>query len=65
MFTLNADDVTPLYRQLYPQIRDQVLSGELPVHSRLPSIRELAVELETSRNTVEGALQELCAEGYL
>ncbi|HXV20540.1 MAG TPA: PLP-dependent aminotransferase family protein [Desulfuromonadales bacterium] len=65
MFTLNADDVTPLYRQLYQQIRDQVLTGELPAHSRLPSIRELAVELETSRNTVEGALQELCAEGYL
>ncbi|MGE4546077.1 MAG: PLP-dependent aminotransferase family protein [Pedobacter sp.] len=65
MFTLNAKDVTPLYRQLYQQIRDQILYGELPAHSRLPSIRDLAVELETSRNTVEGAYQELCAEGYL
>ena len=65
MFTLNTNDVTPLYRQLYQQIRDQVLSGDLPAHSRLPSIRDLAVELETSRNTVEGAFQELCAEGYI
>ena len=65
MFTLNTNDITPLYRQLYQQIRDQVLAGELPAHSRLPSIRDLAVELETSRNTVEGAFQELCAEGYL
>jgi len=65
VFTLNANDVTPLYRQLYQQIRDQILSGELPAHSKLSSIRDLAVELATSRNTVEGAYQELCAEGYL
>lgn len=65
MFILNSRARTPLYRQLYQQVRDQVLSGELPAHSRLPSIRDLAVELETSRNTVEGAFQELCAEGYL
>ena len=65
MFTLHTDDITPLYRQLYQQIRDQVLSGEIAAHTRLPSIRDLAVELEVSRNTVEGAFQELCAEGYL
>lgn len=65
MFTLDANDTTPLYRQLYLQIRGQILSGELPAHARLPSIRDLALELELSRNTVEGAFQELCAEGYL
>jgi len=65
MFTLNTNDITPLYQQLYQQIRDQILSGELSAHTRLPSIRDLAVELEISRNTVEGAFQELCAEGYL
>jgi GntR family transcriptional regulator / MocR family aminotransferase len=65
MFTLDNNDITPLYQQLYRQIRDQVLSGELPAHSRLPSIRDLAAELEISRNTVDGAFQELCAEGYL
>lgn len=65
MFTLNPDDPTPLYRQLYLQIRAQILSGQLPAHARLPSIRDLAAELEISRNTAEGAFQELCAEGYL
>ncbi len=65
MFTLDTSDTTALYRQLYRQIRDRVLSGELPAHSRLPSIRDLAAELETSRNTVEAAFQELGAEGYL
>jgi len=65
VFILRTNDNTPLYRQLYRQIRDQILSGELPAHSRLPSIRDLAVELDISRNTVEGAFQELCTEGYL
>ncbi|BCS55236.1 PLP-dependent aminotransferase family protein [Geobacter sp. SVR] len=65
MFILNNNDPAPLYKQLYHQIRAQVLSGELPADSRLPSVRDLATELSTSRNTVEGAYQELYAEGYI
>lgn len=65
MFILNHHDPVPLYKQLYQQIRAHVLSGKLPAHSRLPSVRELANELATSRNTVEAAYQELFAEGYL
>lgn len=65
MFILNNDDPVPLYKQLYNQIREHVLSGKLPADSRLPSVRDLAVELSTSRNTVEGAYQELYAEGYI
>ena len=65
MFTLNSNVSVPLYKQLYQQIREQVLSGKLPADSRLPSVRDLAAELSTSRNTVEGAYQELFAEGYI
>lgn len=65
MFTLNNTDTTPLYRQLFMQIREKILSGKLPAHFKLPSIRDLAEELSISRNTVEGAFQELCAEGYI
>lgn len=65
MFILNHTDTVPLYKQLYQQIRAQVLSGKLPAHTRLPSVRDLAAELSTSRNTVDGAYQELAAEGYI
>lgn len=65
MFTLNRNDRMPLYRQLFQQIREQILAGTLPAHFKLPSIRDLAEELSTSRNTVEGVFHELCAEGYL
>ena len=65
MFILDNDHRLPLYQQLYNQIREHILSGKLAADARLPSIRQLAVELSTSRNTVEGAYQELYAEGYI
>lgn len=65
MFILNNNSPIPLYKQLYDQIREHILSGKLPANSKLPSVRDLASELSTSRNTVEGAYQELYAEGYI
>lgn len=65
MFILDHNDQEPLYKQLYKQIRAHVLSGKLPAHAKLPSVRDLAAELSTSRNTVDGAYQELYAEGYI
>ena len=65
MFILNNNDPVSLYKQLYNQIREHIISGKLPADSRLPSVRNMAVELSVSRNTVEGAYQELCTEGYI
>ncbi len=65
MFILNNSDPVPLYKQLYNQIREHILSGKLSADSRLPSVRDMAIELSASRNTVDGAYQELYAEGYL
>jgi len=65
MFVLDHNDPVPLYKQLYKQIRSHVLSGKMPAHAKLPSVRDLAAELSTSRNTVDGAYQELYAEGYI
>lgn len=65
MFLLNHNDSAPLYVQLYTQVRDRVLTGELPAGTRLPSVRHLADELGVSRNTVDAAYLELIAEGLL
>ena len=65
MFILDYNEPAPIYKQLYNQIREQVLSGKMPAHAKLPSVRDLAAELLISRNTVEGAYQELYAEGYI
>ena len=46
-------------------LRAAVREGRLAPHTRLPSTRELAVELELSRGTISAAYDQLIAEGYL
>ena len=55
----------PLYEALYRCIREDILSGRLRAGEKLPSKRTLAVNLEVSKITVEGAYNQLLAEGYI
>ncbi|MFD0693228.1 PLP-dependent aminotransferase family protein [Paenibacillus sp. GCM10027628] len=67
MFWLPIDrssDLT-LTRQVYQQIRERILSGELKSGEKLPSTRELSSELKVSRNIILEAYDQLFAEGYL
>lgn len=52
------------YMQIYAQLREDIVSGVLPLGSRLPSKRLLAGELGVSLVTVEHAYALLCDEGY-
>ena len=54
-----------LYEYLYQCIRRDILSGALPAGTQLPSKRALAEHLDVSVITVEGAYQQLEAEGYV
>jgi len=54
-----------LQQQLFQALRQPILSGVWPAHALLPSSRQLATELKLSRNTVNLALQQLVAEGYI
>ncbi|HEX8888951.1 MAG TPA: PLP-dependent aminotransferase family protein [Pyrinomonadaceae bacterium] len=65
LITLDAKSETPLYRQLYNSLRKAILSGQLAPGTRLQSSREIAKELDVSRNTVVNAFEQLLAEGYL
>lgn len=51
--------------QIYNQLREKILNGELRSGMRLPSSRELASELDISRNTVLSAYEMLISEGYV
>ncbi len=55
----------PLYEALYRCIRSDILSGKLTPGQKLPSKRALAQHLEVSNITVEGAYDQLLAEGYI
>jgi GntR family transcriptional regulator/MocR family aminotransferase len=56
---------TPLYRQISETLRRAILDGRIPRGRRLPSTRQLAIDLHVSRNTVLTALDQLRAEGYI
>jgi GntR family transcriptional regulator/MocR family aminotransferase len=57
--------LVPLWRQVYAQLRESIESGALPAGALIPASRTLARELKVSRNTVEGALVRLAAEGLI
>ena len=54
----------PVFRQIYLQLRSAILSGTLRPETKLPSTRELAVQLGVSRSAVVSAFEQLLAEGY-
>ena len=56
---------TPIYDQIYPQIKNQILSGALEPDSALPSIRALAKDLRISFITTKRAYEELEKDGFL
>ena len=55
----------PLHRELYEALRSALRDGSLQAGERLPSSRELAQDLQLSRNTVVAAIEQLGVEGYL
>ena len=63
--TLDRTSSTPLYRQLYLQIRQQILAGRLQGGTRLPSTRTLCKEQGLSRITILNAFDLLIAESFL
>ena len=64
-YELNKAPGLPLYEALYRCIREDILSGSLTPGEQLPSKRALAENLRVSKITVEGAYQQLLAEGYI
>ena len=64
-YTLEDRGGAPLYASLYRCIREDILNGTLAAGERLPSKRALAEHLHLSVMTVEGAYQQLEAEGYV
>ncbi len=55
----------PLYRQIYMSVRLSIENGSLKKGTKLPSIRKLSNDLKVSKTTVNGAYEQLCAEGYI
>ncbi|MFV9568090.1 GntR family transcriptional regulator [Thermoanaerobacter mathranii] len=55
----------PIYEQIVRQIKEAILKGELEEGELLPSIRNLAKELQISVITTKRAYDELEKEGFI
>ena len=56
---IDIEDETPLFTQLIDQIKNAVQSGALTAGDPLPSIRQLATDLELNNKTVAKAYRLL------
>lgn len=55
----------PIYEQIVNQIKEMIMNGELLEADPLPSIRNLAKELQISVITTKRAYDELEREGFI
>jgi GntR family transcriptional regulator len=55
----------PIYRQLVDQVRRHVATGRIGVGDFLPSVRQVAIELEVNPMTVSKAYSQLERDGVV
>ena len=53
------DNNIPIYVQLVEQMKIYIISGKLTPGERLPSVRDLALQIKVNPNTMQKALVEL------
>ena len=64
-FSLDLKSGVPVYRQIIDQVMAGIASGALSTGDQLPTVRQLAVDLEINPNTVVRAYKELEIRGLL
>lgn len=65
MLHLDYRDIRPIYAQITDGICNQISAGVLQKGDKLPSVRELAVELSINPNTIQRAYRQLEIEGWI
>ena len=62
---INRKDKTPMYIQIYREIKKAVENGNIRGGEKLPSVRKICSDLGVSKTTIETAYSALCSEGYI
>ncbi len=62
---VDPDQETPPYAQIVEQVRALIQRGELPAGSVLPTVRQLAGDLDVAPNTVARAYADLQEAGWI
>jgi GntR family transcriptional regulator len=64
-FAISQSDKRPMYLQIMEQIKQRIAVGDWSEGQSIPSIRQMAVDLEVSVITVKRAYLELEREGVI
>jgi GntR family transcriptional regulator len=64
-FSIDTKSGVPFYRQIIEQVKFAIARGGLGPGDRLPTVRQLAVDLSINPNTVIRAYREMEIEGVL
>jgi len=62
---LNPNSGLPIYRQLFQQLRQRIVSGQLAAGAQMPSVRDLSAELGINLLTVAKVYQLLEGAGWV
>ncbi len=65
MFKVEETSGIPIYMQVVTGLKWEILSGIYGPDDRLPSIRDLAIELRVNPNTIAKAYQEMESLGII
>jgi len=65
MILLDYRDKRPIYEQVVEKLERLIISGGLEPLTRMPSVRNLALELSVNPNTIQRAYAQLEQDGYL
>ena len=65
MIHLDYRAAKPIYAQIVEGYQEQIAAGVLESGEKLPSGRELAVQLSINPNTIQRAYRQLEAEGWI
>ena len=64
-FFIDSKSGVPFYRQIIEQVKFAIARSDLEPGDRLPTVRQLAVDLSINPNTVIRAYRELEIEGVI
>lgn len=62
---MQRDSNLYIYRQLYTQLKEDILAFKYNSHEKLPSKRVMSKHKDISINSVKAAYEQLLAEGYI
>lgn len=65
MIVIDYKDRRPIYEQVVERFQELILKGALPADTKLPSVRNLAIELSINPNTIQRAYAMLEQKGYI